>query len=67
MTVEESIVCVECGGRARLLQDVEPGEEWEPGDVASYRCGDCGERLDVVVEEDDTEAGRPVPPPTRAD
>jgi hypothetical protein len=29
------------------------GEQFEVGDVAVYRCEDCLDRWDVVVEEDD--------------
>jgi hypothetical protein len=48
-----TIVCVECGGTCGLLQDVGPEDELEPGDVVAYRCGDCAERFDVVLTEDD--------------
>jgi len=49
----ETIVCVECGGLAWLLQPVGPEDDLEPGDAVAYRCADCLERFDVVVEEDD--------------
>jgi hypothetical protein len=48
-----TIICVECGGPCGLLQEVGPEDELEPGDVVAYRCGDCQERFDVVLTEDD--------------
>lgn len=53
MPIAERISCMECGGDAFLLQP--PGEDdvLAAGDVLAYRCPDCGERWDVVVDEDD--------------
>jgi hypothetical protein len=48
-----TIVCVECGGTCGLLQAVGPEDDLEPGDVVAYRCGDCRERFDLVLTEDD--------------
>jgi hypothetical protein len=47
------IVCVECGGAAHLIQEIDPAEPLEPGDVAVYRCSECQERWDIVVTEED--------------
>jgi hypothetical protein len=52
------ITCVDCGGRAHLMTP--PGgdpedagaEQWQPGDIATYRCEDCLDRWDVVVDDD---------------
>ena len=44
----EQIRCLECGGLAHQLP-FQPAEGWEPGDIVSYRCEDCAERLDVEV------------------
>jgi hypothetical protein len=52
--VTESIVCVDCGGTAYRLS-YPPHEGWQPGDVVAYRCGDCLDRWDLVLEEDDPE------------
>jgi hypothetical protein len=52
------IVCIDCGGRAHLVQEAEPDAPYQVGDVAVYRCEDCLDRWDVVVHEDD------VDPPT---
>ena len=49
------IVCVDCGGRAHLVQPASVDDPYEPGDVAVYRCEDCNDRWDVVVEEDDVD------------
>ncbi len=59
MYVDPWIVCVECGGRAHLMRDVDPGEDWEPGDVATYRCEDCRDRFDIVVGGDDPDVEGP--------
>ncbi len=51
------IVCVDCGGRAHLVQ---PGTDESPyveGDIASYRCEDCLDRWDLVVTAEDLEPG----------
>jgi hypothetical protein len=45
------IVCVDCGGRAHLLEH--PDEEFVPGDVVRYRCEDCLDRWDLVVGDED--------------
>lgn len=52
--VPESIVCVDCGGTCHLLttppedRDGHPG--FRPGDFVAYRCSDCLDRWDLVVE-----------------
>lgn len=52
MALAKTIVCVECGGPCGLLPH-EPDEGFQPGDVVAYRCRDCVERFDVVVDADD--------------
>jgi hypothetical protein len=55
------ITCIDCGGRAHLLSaphvDPEDGSAapWEPGDVVAYRCEDCLDRWDLVLEDDDSD------------
>jgi len=56
--VDPIIVCVDCGGRCHLLS-YEPHEGWEEGDVAAYRCEDCLDRWDIVLEEDERDAQNP--------
>ncbi len=52
--VPESIQCVDCGGTCHLLtppyRDEDGGVGFEEGDVVSYRCSDCLDRWDIVVE-----------------
>ena len=56
---EETIVCVDCGGRAHLL--TKPRTEppaWEAGDIVAYRCEDCLDRWDLVMPDaDDADDG----------
>lgn len=59
MRPPEQITCVECGGRAHLLTFLPEDEDPEPGTAFAYRCADCMERFDVVMDEDEGEAGGP--------
>ena len=52
MNRPDVIDCVDCGGRAHLLNDV-PEDDLEPGDVLTYRCADCNDRWDLVYEPED--------------
>ena len=54
MQVPKEIVCVDCGGRCFLLSHV-PEDGFESGDVVAYRCSDCLDRWDVVMEDDESE------------
>lgn len=49
----EVIVCVECGGRAHLLQPADPESPYTEGDFAAYRCEDCLDRFDLEVTAED--------------
>jgi hypothetical protein len=53
MAIATEIACMECGGPAFLLQPIGDEDVLEPGDVLAYRCRDCLERWDVVVDEAD--------------
>lgn len=51
----ESITCVDCGGRCGLLSHRERDEHgnelpFRCGDVVAYRCADCFDRWDIVLE-----------------
>lgn len=52
MNAPETIVCVDCGGLCHRIS-YEPEEGFAPGDVVAYRCADCNDRWDVILEEDD--------------
>jgi DNA-directed RNA polymerase subunit RPC12/RpoP len=56
MAISEQISCMECGGTAVLQQLPADDEVIEAGDVLTYRCPDCWQRWDVVVDEDDVDA-----------
>ena len=51
MIPPREIVCVECGGTATLISFLPEDGEVEVGDVLAYRCGDCLDRWDVVMED----------------
>ena len=53
MPIATAIVCVECGGTARLATPIADDDVLEVGDVVVYRCDECYGRFDVVVDEDD--------------
>ncbi|MGZ8784166.1 MAG: hypothetical protein ACXW1Y_01190 [Acidimicrobiia bacterium] len=55
MELATEIICVDCGGRAHLITPVPAEEELESGDVLVYRCADCLDRWDIVIERDDIE------------
>lgn len=44
---------MECGGEAVLAQEITEDDIIEEGDVLVYRCPDCFQRWDVVVDADD--------------
>jgi hypothetical protein len=54
MRAAPTITCVDCLGTAHLLSYEPPDEGWVPGDVVAYRCPDCGERFDLVLDEEET-------------
>jgi hypothetical protein len=54
VAVPERIVCVDCGGVCHRLS-YEPEVGFSPGDVVAYRCEDCRDRWDLVLEDDDDE------------
>jgi Zn finger protein HypA/HybF involved in hydrogenase expression len=56
MEVPETITCVECGAAAGRLTAVPEDEGFLPGDVVAFVCPDCGQRFDIVLE-DESEPG----------
>mgnify|MGYP001554452466 FL=1 len=49
----ETIICVECGGTAHLLTGFPPDDPPMAGDIVPYRCAECMERFDMVVDDTD--------------
>ena len=47
------ITCIDCGGRAFLLTPPPADGVWLDGDVVAYRCEDCLDRWDLVLETDE--------------
>jgi len=53
MAIATRIDCMECTGDAFLQQPIGEEDVIQPGDVLVYRCRDCWQRWDVVVDEED--------------
>lgn len=53
MNPPTEIVCVDCGGNAKLISFLPEEGELEPGTSLAYRCVDCAQRFDVVWEPGD--------------
>ena len=52
MEPDKTITCVECGGTAHLLSHRPDDDPFQPGDNVAYTCSDCGNRLDLVLDEE---------------
>ncbi|HSL58435.1 MAG TPA: hypothetical protein VK866_11385 [Acidimicrobiales bacterium] len=52
MEAPEQIVCVDCGGTCHRITHL-PEMGFEPGDVVAYRCADCMDRWDLVLDDAD--------------
>lgn len=55
MEVPETITCVECGAEANRLTHLPEEEGFVSGDVVAFICPECGQRLDLVLEEAEEE------------
>lgn len=53
--IADRIACMECGGTAYLAQPIGDDDVLEAGDVVVYICGECAQRWDVVVDDEDVE------------
>lgn len=53
MEIDETITCIDCGGRAHRMSYPPNERDWEPGDVVAYRCADCLDRWDIVIGDED--------------
>lgn len=49
---DETIVCVDCGGRCHLITPPREDDVWLPGDLVTYRCEDCRDRWDLLLPDD---------------
>jgi len=49
---DPQITCIDCGGRAFLLTPPREDGDWYPGDIVAYRCEDCLDRWDLVLDDD---------------
>jgi hypothetical protein len=52
LTPDLQITCIDCGGRAFLLTLAPEDGLWEAGDIVAYRCEDCLDRWDLVLDDD---------------
>lgn len=55
LTPDVQITCIDCGGRAFLLTHPPEDGVWEVGDIVAYRCEDCLDRWDLVLDDDAVE------------
>lgn len=53
--IADVIVCVDCGGRAHRLTPLDAEDPPVAGDVIVYRCEDCLDRWDLVLDVDDVD------------
>jgi len=53
MQVADQIHCVECGGTCHRLTQRPDDDPFLPGDFVAYRCPDCLERFDIILEDDE--------------
>lgn len=53
MGIPATITCIDCGGTSHLITYLSDDEPPEPGDVVAYRCADCHDRWDVVLDPAD--------------
>ncbi len=51
--IADRIVCVDCGGWCHRITYWPEDDPPEPGDSVAYRCSDCGDRWDMVLDRED--------------
>ncbi len=49
---DPQITGLDGGGRAFLLTMAREDGRWEAGDIVAYRCEDCRDRWDIVLDDD---------------
>lgn len=57
MEPEATIHCIDCGGTCHLITPPPEEGEWQPGDLAVYRCEDCNDRWDMLLPDEDDQRG----------
>lgn len=53
MDVPETILCIDCLGTCQRLTHRPDDDPFIAGDVVAYRCPDCLDRWDIVLEDDE--------------
>ncbi|NQV06163.1 hypothetical protein HQ535_06410 [bacterium] len=53
MKAPETIICMECDNEANLVSYPPPDDEFRPGDFVVYLCPNCGQRIDLVLDDTD--------------
>ncbi|MDE0117162.1 MAG: hypothetical protein OXT07_11150 [bacterium] len=51
--IADRIVCVDCGGWCHRITHWPEDDPPAPGDSVAYRCSDCGDRWDMVLDQED--------------
>ena len=51
LSPDPQITCIDCGGRAFLLTPPREDGVWLSGDIVAYRCEDCLDRWDLVLDD----------------
>ena len=51
--IADRIVCVDCGGQCHRITHWPEDDPPEPGDTVAYRCSDCNDRWDLVLDAED--------------
>jgi len=51
--VPDKIRCVDCLGECDRITFRPDDDPFEPGDVVAYRCRDCMDRWDIILDPED--------------
>lgn len=51
--IPDRIVCVDCGGQCHRITHWPEDDPPVPGDTVAYRCVDCADRWDMVLDQED--------------
>ena len=46
-------MCVDCGGQCHRITHWPEDDPPMPGDAVAYRCADCSDRWDLVLDQED--------------